>query len=91
MNKRETLSSEFCTFASCSPIVCSMSFHGAPTRLALVVSCKGCQRIIPAGISSIPDNATTLRCLQCGEVRQYRPSEVYEGRAPLHLIQGGKR
>ena len=58
-----------------------MSFHGAPTRLALVVACKGCHRVIPSGVPSVPDTATTIRCPACGEVRQYRPSEVYEGRA----------
>ncbi len=68
-----------------------MSFHGAPTRLALLVACKGCERPIPAGIRSIPDNPVAVECPACRERRQYRPSEVYEGRKPLELIQGGRR
>ena len=68
-----------------------MSFHGAPTRLSLVCTCKRCQKAIPAGIRSIPDNAIAIKCPACGEHRQYRPSEVHEGRLTFELIQGGKR
>ncbi len=68
-----------------------MSFHGAPARLALVVRCKGCHRQVTAGIESIPDNALAILCPLCKEHRQYRPTEIFEGRLALELIQGGKR
>jgi len=67
-----------------------MSFHGAPTRLALLVACKGCGRSISAGFRSVLDNAVAIVCPLCQEHRQYRPSEVYEGRIPFELLQGGK-
>ena len=68
-----------------------MSFHGAPTRLAIVVTCKGCQKAVPSGEPSIPENPIKVRCPACSEHRYYRPSEVYEGRLAVGLIQGGKR
>ena len=68
-----------------------MSFQGAPTRLALLVACKGCKRAISAGIRSIPDNPVAVLCPRCREHRQYRPSGIYEGRMPFELLQGGKR
>jgi hypothetical protein len=68
-----------------------MSFHGAPVRLALVVSCKGCQRPVPAGVHSIPDNPVPVRCVLCREHRYYRPSEVYEGRVAFEVTHGGSR
>ena len=57
-----------------------MSFHGAPTRHALIVTCKGCQRPVPARITSIPDNAVIVLCPLYKEKRYYRPSEIHEGR-----------
>lgn len=66
-----------------------MSFHGASTRIALVVRCKGCSRQVTAGIRSIPDNAVVISCPLCKEPRRYRPSEIYEGRIALGLIEGG--
>ncbi|RRA50463.1 hypothetical protein [Acidipila sp. EB88] len=68
-----------------------MSFHGAPTRLAIVVACKGCQKAVPTGERSIPDNPITVCCPSCGEHRRYRPTEIYEGRISFGLIQSGKR
>ena len=68
-----------------------MSFHGVPTRFALLVACKGCQRPISAGIGSIPDNPVAVLCPACREHRRYRPSEVYEGRMPAELPREGKR
>ena len=68
-----------------------MSFHGAPTRLVIVVTCKSCQKAVPTGERSILDNPIAIRCPACNEHRYYRPTEIYEGRMAFGLIQGGKR
>ena len=68
-----------------------MSFHGVPTRLALLVACKGCKRPISAGTRSIPDNPVAVLWPVCREHRRYRPSEIYEGRLPSELLREGQR
>jgi len=44
-----------------------------------VVTCKRCQRAVPAGVAEFPANNLTLECPLCGELRRYRPSVVYLG------------
>ena len=68
-----------------------MSFHGAPTRLSLVVSCKGCHRPVSVGIHSIPDNLVAVICPLCQEHRRYLPTEIYEGRNAFEVLRGGRR
>jgi len=44
-----------------------------------VVTCKRCRRAIPAGVAAFPRDNLALECPLCGELRRYRPSEVYLG------------
>jgi len=43
-----------------------------------VVSCKRCQRHIPAA-EGFPADNIVVACPLCGELRRYRPNEVYLG------------
>jgi len=44
-----------------------------------VVYCKQCKRAIPAGLNTFPQTNLVVPCPLCGELRRYRPSEVYLG------------
>jgi hypothetical protein len=52
-----------------------------------VVECKRCRRTVPAGITEWSYSAITVRCPLCGELRQYRPAEVYLGHVDQRVIQ----
>jgi len=55
-----------------------------------VVQCKLCGRNVPAGVDKFPFNSNTVvRCPLCGEVRRYRPSEVFLG-WPHELVEESK-
>lgn len=58
-----------------------MSMHycqqGAVRREVFVVSCKRCQRRVPAGVTEFPRGNLVVECPLCGELRRYRPAEVY--------------
>ena len=49
-------------------------------RRQFVVTCKLCQRDVPAGVESFPFQSTVVNCSLCGERRQYLPSEVFLGK-----------
>jgi hypothetical protein len=44
-----------------------------------VVTCKRCARAVPADVKDFPRDNTVVQCQLCGELRRYRPSEVYLG------------
>ena len=52
-----------------------------------VVNCKRCRRAVPAGVKAFPADNLVIACPLCGELRRYRPSEVYLG-FPHQLIAG---
>jgi len=68
-----------------------MSMHycqqGAVHPTVYVVTCKKCTRSIPAGTQEFPRGNLVVDCPLCGELRRYRPSEVYLGFPDSHLIQ----
>ena len=68
-----------------------MSMHycqqGAVRPTTYVVTCKKCTRSIPAGAQEFPRGNLVVQCALCGELRRYRPSEVYLGFPDSHLVQ----
>jgi len=52
-----------------------------------VVNCKRCRHAVPAGVKAFPADNLVIACPLCGELRRYRPSEVYLG-FPHQLIAG---
>lgn len=60
-----------------------MSLHscqqGRRVPTVFVVECKRCRRHIPAGVDAFPADNLVVACALCGELRRYRPSEVYLG------------
>lgn len=44
-----------------------------------VVSCKRCHRAVPSGCDQFPKDNITVECPLCGELRRYRPIEVFLG------------
>lgn len=60
-----------------------MSMHyctqGRVQPTTYVVRCKRCQRDIPSGSGEFPKENIVVRCTLCGELRRYRPSEVFLG------------
>ena len=59
-------------------------------RKTFVITCKRCRRDVPSGREEFPFLSIAVECPLCGELRQYRPSEVFLGR-PDHLIQRQQR
>ena len=55
-------------------------------RKMFVVSCKRCSRDVPAGVQAFPFASVVVSCPLCGEVRRYRPSEVFLGE-PNQLVE----
>jgi hypothetical protein len=55
-------------------------------RKMFVVSCKRCSRDVPAGVQAFPFASVVVSCPLCGEVRRYRPSEVFLG-VPNQLVE----
>jgi len=53
--------------------------QGARKPTHYVVTCKRCGRHIPAGVTAFPRDNLVIPCTLCGELRRYRPSEVYLG------------
>jgi len=47
--------------------------------LQCVVRCKQCERDVPAGVNATPANYITVKCILCGEVRKYLPTQVGAG------------
>jgi hypothetical protein len=64
----------------------SMAF-GFPIvdRKQFVVTCKRCQRDVPAGVKVFPFQSVTVACPLCGELRRYLPTELFLG-LPHHLV-----
>jgi len=61
-----------------------MSLHytqqNGPRPNTFVMRCKLCNRNVPAGVGKFPFNSNTIvACLLRGEIRRYRPSEVFLG------------
>lgn len=57
-------------------------FKGKPigrAGMVFVVSCKRCARAIPAGVEAWAKDNLVVACPLCGELRRYRPSEIYLG------------
>lgn len=44
-----------------------------------VVDCKRCRRHVSAGVKDFPRDNIIVSCVLCGELRRYRPSEVFLG------------
>ncbi len=59
-------------------------------RKQFVVNCKDCHRAVPSGVKEFPFQSITVQCPLCGELRQYRPSEVFLGR-PDQLVTRQQR
>jgi RNase P subunit RPR2 len=49
-------------------------------RKQFVVTCKDCHRAVPSGVKEFPFKSIAVTCPLCGELRQYRPSEIFLGR-----------
>jgi ribosomal protein S27E len=68
-----------------------MSMHytqqRGPRPTVYVITCKGCARSIPAGTQEFPRSNVVVQCTLCGELRRYRPSEVFLGFPDSHLAQ----
>jgi len=56
-------------------------FPSPGNRKSFVVTCKRCRRDVPTGIREFPFQSIAVECCLCGELRQYRPSEVFLGKA----------
>ncbi len=56
-------------------------------RKTFVVTCKRCRRDVPSGREEFPFQSITVECPLCSEVRQYRPSEVFLGRADQLVVR----
>ena len=56
-------------------------------RKQFVVTCKDCHRAVPTGAKEFPFQSITVECPLCSEVRQYRPSEVFLGRADQLVVR----
>jgi hypothetical protein len=50
-----------------------------------VVTCKKCARAVPTGVTEWPRINLVVGCPLCGELRRYRPSEVFLG-FPDHTL-----
>ena len=59
-------------------------------RKTFVVICKGCRRDVPSGVKEFPFQSITVACSLCGELRRYRPSEVFLG-CPDQLVTRQQR
>ena len=59
-------------------------------RKTFVVTCKQCRRDVPSGREEFPFQSIAVECQLCGELRQYRPSEVFLGR-PDQLVSRKQR
>ncbi len=59
--------------------------HRTCPHTHFVVECKRCKRHTHAGVDAWPSDPIVVTCRLCGEVRRYRPSEVYLG-SPDHRI-----
>jgi RNase P subunit RPR2 len=57
-------------------------------KMVFVVTCKRCDRHIPAGVKVFPDQPIAVKCSLCGEYRRYHISNVFLGRPDyLHTVQ----
>lgn len=60
-----------------------MSMHycqqTGPRPTQYIVVCKRCRRNVLACVDAFPLNPVAVSCPLCGELRRYRPSEVYLG------------
>jgi hypothetical protein len=74
-------------FAYSSPMSMHYCQQGAVKPNVYVVTCKKCTRSIPAGAQEFPRGNLVVQCPLCGELRRYRPSEVYLGFPDSHLVQ----
>ena len=54
-------------------------FQGRVKPTHFVVTCKRCRREVPSGCATMPEENRVVRCPLCGELRRYRPSEVFLG------------
>lgn len=55
-----------------------------------VVECKRCRRHVPSGVTSYPTGNIVTHCTLCGELRRYRPSEVFLGE-PNYLVASQRK
>jgi hypothetical protein len=66
-----------------------MSLHycqqGRRVPTVFVVECKRCRRHVPAGVDAFPVDNRVVLCTLCGELRRYRPSEIFLGWPDLAL------
>lgn len=44
-----------------------------------VVQCKRCHRNVLAGVENFPTDNIVVDCPLCGDLRRYRPGDVYLG------------
>jgi transcription elongation factor Elf1 len=65
-----------------------MVFGKLMDRKQFVVTCKNCGENTPAGRDEFPFVSLVVDCKLCGAKRQYRPSEVFQGRASSKLKSG---
>ena len=59
-------------------------------RKTFVITCKRCRCDVPSGREGFPFQSITVECPLCGELRQYRPSEVFLG-SPDQLVARQQR
>jgi hypothetical protein len=73
-------------FAYRSPMSMHYCKQGAVKPTHYVVTCKRCARQIPTGVNAFPRENLVVPCPLCGELRRFRPSEIFLG-FPDSLIQ----
>ncbi len=67
------------------PIVWGCVGKGEAKPKVFVVACKRCTRHILAGVEKFPVDNIRVDCPLCGEVRRFRPNEVFLGQ-PSSLL-----
>ena len=65
-------------------------FQMPGNRKTFVVTCKKSRRDVPSGREEFPFQSVAVECPLCGELRQYRPSEVCPG-MPDQLVTRQQR
>ena len=62
-----------------------MAFHPPATAQTVVVRCKRCEQIVPAGDSEVPQQWRAVTCGLCSERRRYLPTEMFIGKPSYGL------
>jgi hypothetical protein len=85
---RRTFSQVWFIFALFSPYIGAMFQAPEGRSWDYVICCKQCRRNIPAPVETMPDQYFVAKCPLCGAKRNYRPTELFQGRLSYELIRG---